>query len=497
MDLKIGFFPFLIGYYVLYFFGIWVYRHYKSKEIDSRHNENQDTNSRYNEVESEQRYNELESSNLPRRHHNFPHLRDLFFNIPAITGILLGLSSFWFHPVLEDDWYRFFWDGLLFSKGISPYAKAPIKFFQDMQFSEYSQILSGINYPDWKTIYFPVFQYLFRIAQFFDSSSYNGLRFVVLVGTLLFLVLLSREVSRSVFLFLFICPFLWKETVFSIHFDIWIGLGLLLFYKSYLQQSMYATGILLGILVCSKPYCIIFFPLLLPIFQKHGHQFPAAAPSGIALSPFRNSSLPKKNTNISANQYLWKNSLSNLISFFLTSILLCIPFWEGNAFHFFESFLSFPHGFEFNSIYYAVLKFLVPAKLAILASYFLYLVCWCVLYFLLWRKKILTVSFFYYSLLLFFLFSPVFNPWYYLAILPFWVMGPTLKPSGWVLLFVFPLQYFTPIYVPHLGLFGAYDHPNALRILSIFLEGTSVFLDFYGFFQKNRDLKSIFSNQEC
>ncbi|EIE01363.1 hypothetical protein [Leptospira licerasiae] len=83
------------------------------------------------------------------------------------AGILLRLW-FLFTPVfLSEDTFRFLWDGLLVSEGLSPYSELPtnvnLGFNQEME----KELLSNMNSPNYYSVYPPVLQVLFLIPVFF------------------------------------------------------------------------------------------------------------------------------------------------------------------------------------------------------------------------------------------------------------------------------------------------------------------------------------------
>ncbi|TGM17123.1 hypothetical protein EHQ81_00180 [Leptospira selangorensis] len=83
------------------------------------------------------------------------------------AGILLRIW-FLFTPVfLSEDTFRFLWDGLLVSEGLSPYSELPINvslgFDQNME----KELLSKMNSPNYYSVYPPILQFLFLVPVFF------------------------------------------------------------------------------------------------------------------------------------------------------------------------------------------------------------------------------------------------------------------------------------------------------------------------------------------
>ena len=67
---------------------------------------------------------------------------------------MIGFCTF---PILEDDIYRYLWDGRMTIENGSPYNISPAEFFSATDLGErFDAILSSINYPNIATIYGPV-----------------------------------------------------------------------------------------------------------------------------------------------------------------------------------------------------------------------------------------------------------------------------------------------------------------------------------------------------
>lgn len=127
---------------------------------------------------------------------------------PALWVILaLGLfmrgAMFFSIPVLEDDSYRYLWDGAVTAKGIDPYKYAPAEVAQNSVFGtseheahspdlkqlealaeQHPEAHSRINFPYVSTIYPPLTQAAFAVAHWIDPFGLNGWRWVLLLSDL-------------------------------------------------------------------------------------------------------------------------------------------------------------------------------------------------------------------------------------------------------------------------------------------------------------------------
>lgn len=134
---------------------------------------------------------------------------------PVVTVLLLGLAMrgamFVSLPVLEDDSYRYLWDGAVTARGIDPYKYAPADAGQailligtepsvpsedliELRALADEQALnhSRINYPFVATIYPPLAQAAFAVAHTVDPFGMYGWRLVLLSADLTTFWLLLR-----------------------------------------------------------------------------------------------------------------------------------------------------------------------------------------------------------------------------------------------------------------------------------------------------------------
>ncbi|WP_108928310.1 hypothetical protein [Leptospira johnsonii] len=83
------------------------------------------------------------------------------------AGILLRIW-FLFTPVfLSDDTFRFLWDGLLVSEGLSPYSELPIHVNLGLDQGLEKELVSKMNSPKYYSVYPPLLQILFLVPVFF------------------------------------------------------------------------------------------------------------------------------------------------------------------------------------------------------------------------------------------------------------------------------------------------------------------------------------------
>lgn len=115
-------------------------------------------------------------------------------------GLVARLLMF-FTPILEDDHYRYLWDGGVVASGFNPYQYAPKAFLTPSETiipselkilaKEAGTILQHVNHPELRTIYPPLAQGTFALAHWISPWSLSAWRVVLLVTDVSTLILLS------------------------------------------------------------------------------------------------------------------------------------------------------------------------------------------------------------------------------------------------------------------------------------------------------------------
>ena len=340
----------------------------------------------------------------------------------SVSKIFLAFSL----PLWEDDWARYLWEGHLFHDGLSPYEYAPDFFYSDNQSYQTNgralEILSRINHPDWKTIYFPLILLYFALVAKISSFSVVALKLSYLVWDLLVCLLIVQIRDKKAGLLFYTFPIFIKETYLNSHFEIlcifFITLAIWLLQKKKYNFAM----ILLGLAVHSKIFLVI-------------------------LSPFFLVSYLRRETSKTYN--LLQRSLGFVsLSFFGFSL----PFflWKGffpsdHSFAWFPLFL-FAKDFEFNSTFYYIFKTLTNARMATLFTYSTMLAF--LIYSLIRAEKLFCrtrrgVQWLFVCFLLYLLVAPLANPWYFLLLTPFYFVSRNPGDGFWLLLVIPQVSYFT------------------------------------------------------
>lgn len=124
------------------------------------------------------------------------------------VGLLLRLVWIGQTPPLDDDYFRYLWDGAVVANGLDPYRYAPGELFGSSTSPEAYQrlaagvqaILDSVNFNDLRTIYPSVAQAAFALGYLIAPFKADGLRIVFLGGeiaTFVLLIHILRALGRS------------------------------------------------------------------------------------------------------------------------------------------------------------------------------------------------------------------------------------------------------------------------------------------------------------
>lgn len=370
-----------------------------------------------------------------------PVTRILFW---GLVFRLIGLGG---QPILEDDHFRFLWDGRMLITTGNPYINAPIDFFDDETVPvRFQEILDQINHPDIPTIYGPVCQFVFGLGYIISPGNLLPLKIILTSMECLAILLLMRMgVSGSLLLLYSWCPLLIKETAFTCHPDA-IGMSMLFLSIYFYQQKRDGWAMtVMALAVGTKPFALLFVPLLAAkIHYKHWGYFA------------------------------------------VTLLIIYLPFiFDGGL----SGLNAFLHDWEYNSFGYGILVFITQsprnAKLMVLILFGLFYVWYFLFDWIQKANRPIPRGDWLFGV--FFLLAPVINPWYLLWMLPFLAIYPSLW--GWTAAFVVTLSYINGLYVPSLEL-PPYHHPIWLRPLEFGLITAALPVDLYVYLLKVRQIKS-------
>jgi hypothetical protein len=350
-----------------------------------------------------------------------------------IVGGVMRCSLLSSTPILEDDFYRYLWDGAVTAHGFSPYALSPTQVLNGKvddrsippmykQLEEQGRsILEKANHPYLRTIYPPVAQGAFALAHWLGPWTLSGWRTVLSAADLLTLGLLALLLKRLKLplhglVIYWWNPILIKETYNSLHMDVIVlpfvlGAVLLALWRRYILSVL-----VLVFAVGAKLWPALLLPALLrPILGEPKKWIPAIClfgiVSGIVFAPVHAAGWNESSG-------LWKYSQT----------------WEMNDSAFMPLLWLTETVLKQTGILVGRAQLIARLVVAVC------LACW-----IMWlvRKDLSTpLEFFERCLWIvaaLFLLSPTQLPWYYLCLLPFLTIRPTF--SLLVLTVTLPLYY--------------------------------------------------------
>ncbi len=302
----------------------------------------------------------------------------------AVLFRLLGIGAF---PILEDDVYRFLWDGKQTVELGSPYESVPADSFAAEGLSEsWESVLDSINYPEVGTVYGPTAQYSFAAAYLLGPGEIWALQLLLVLADVGLILLLTKMTSvRNVLLYAW-SPLVIKEFAFSAHPDVLGAMFLLLGLYWIRSGRAFLAGSAMALALGVKIFAIVAIPLIL-LFN-------------------------------------WRAWLSMI----LTAGLIALPF--GITAAWLPAGLSaMSEDWVFNSPIYLVAIDQIPLSIVKVAMAALLAVVCAFVFFKTVRKEQPGPSFCPRVDVLFaclFVAMPVFNPWYLVWLLPFAAVRPTL-----------------------------------------------------------------------
>lgn len=283
-------------------------------------------------------------------------------------------------PIMENDFWRYLWDGHVFASGMNPFSYAPLA-------PEYNDIdiwfRQRVAYADIGTIYPPFSQFIFGMANFVGGGDLIVLKLFFIsfeaIGLLSLWAWLKKTDRSPDVLWLVFHPLFLKEIANSAHLDA-LAVGTSVLFLVSLRKNWLIATLFLALAVLSKLWALVLTPIL-----------------------FYNT--PRKFRLLGALTFCGFIILS-----YLPFISAGAALWDGTR--------AFAQYWIFNPGPHKLLLYLVSAKVAKLigAAAVLAISIYAARRFTPERAAVWSVG----SLLMF---SPVINSWYVLWVLPFAVMA--------------------------------------------------------------------------
>ena len=308
------------------------------------------------------------------------------------TALFVRLILLAADPVIENDFYRYLWDGHMTLNGINPYSVPPAS---ESLIAYETDFWTEITYKDFPTIYPPLGQLFFAISTFLFGGSVLGWRIVItaIEVVLLFFVFRAtdgQQISKRAFLLYALNPLLLHETTVTAHIDI------------------LSVASIFVVIIC----------------MRAGH-FKSAAPA-LACAV-----LPKYTAIILLPFFLMRRSRASMakqtLSFTAILALGFMPFVNAGPL-IFKGLAIFSQHWEFNGCIYYVTKgvatlFGYESGLARLICSGLFLLVYSGILILYHRGGISFEKCAVGAFTALLLFSPVANPWYFTWLMPFFLFN--------------------------------------------------------------------------
>jgi len=196
-----------------------------------------------------------------------------------IAGTVLRVLMLFSTPILEDDYFRYLWDGAVLANGVNPYAYSPEQILRyeenpDIPLKlrklaeESGNIIHHINHPSLRSVYPPISQLVFAVAYLIKSWSMFPWRIVLLFFDFLTLALLVHvlrllNLSPLNLAIYWWNPLLVKEIFNSGHLDL-IAFPFVLGAIILSIRSRYLCSIItLALATGVKLWPIVFLPIVL------------------------------------------------------------------------------------------------------------------------------------------------------------------------------------------------------------------------------------------
>ena len=179
-------------------------------------------------------------------------------------AVLFRLIALWGLPIFEDDFYRYLWDGKLLVETGQPYGVAPAAFFgSDGLTEKFEDILSQINHPNIATVYGPFCQWVFAVGYLIAPGEIWPLQLIFGLADMAIVLMLLRMAKPNWVMLYAWSPLMIKEFAFTAHPDV-LGVALLLGGFLLMKSNRWVfAAVLLALAAATKVFALILIPFLL------------------------------------------------------------------------------------------------------------------------------------------------------------------------------------------------------------------------------------------
>ena len=190
-------------------------------------------------------------------------------------GIVFRLILLFSIPNLSDDFYRFFWDGILIDNHINPFMYLPREIIENPSISILtlnSDLFNSLNSPEYYTVYPPACQFVFWVSA---AISDGNLRIAVLImkifmflaemGSIFLIIKLLKihKLRKETTLLYILNPLVIIELVGNIHFEAFLIFFVLLAVYFLQKNKLVLGSIPFALAIASKLTPILMLPFFL------------------------------------------------------------------------------------------------------------------------------------------------------------------------------------------------------------------------------------------
>ena len=338
------------------------------------------------------------------------------FNLKQVLigAVIFRIIAAFTNPLMEDDYFRYLWNGYQLVEFGNIRTIPPMDFFSADIPEDMSAILSGINNPHLPSIYSPLTEYVFALSYVIAPGKLIVIKLCYLLVEAGAVFFTYKLFSRKQLFLLLWNPLIIFESYVNAHPDIMAMSFLLLSWSMFKKKNWFLLGIFLGLAFSSRIFIILCLPVL----------------------------------------FL---SLKAFAGFLLSGLLTYSPFLLAEKS--LGSIGNFLNEWEFNSSFFGLIRYFSDYQIAKWACAFLALAFIALYWFRFYKgSRVQMPEKLHFDILFlgFFLFSAVFNPWYSIVAIPFMIIN-----ERYLLMFIplaLSLSYIHGLNIPSSEL-AAYEVP--------------------------------------
>jgi len=252
------------------------------------------------------------------------------------AGIVCRITLWFSEPILENDFWRYLWDGRVLAHGVNPYLYAPLDPALDFLSTSYRNL---IGWPKFGTIYPPLSELIFAATHFLAPDSVLGLKVVltafdVATGIILMRWLADRGENKSWSALYFLNPLVLKEISNSAHLDSIVVFFSLAALYLFIEKPKYhlLSWITLALATSAKLYPLVLVPLFARLDARWKRHLVVFTAVFIALYlPFIGAGTKLfGGTEAYAKYWIFNAGIFQVTTLLLNSILSQIPIFEAS-----------------------------------------------------------------------------------------------------------------------------------------------------------------------